>query len=117
MIPFLFAAYLVVFSLMKVKSPAVPIAGAVLIVLLCGSGILGVISGLIQYIAAYGRYFSWDFVWRIITILFQCGLDIITCAGLLLLVPLAFYSPKEEAAEEVIEEAAAEEVIEEVIAE
>ena len=116
-IPFLFAAYLVVFSLMKVKSPAVPIAGAVLIVLLCGSGILGVISSLISYISVFSRHFSWDFVWRIITILFQGGLDIISCAGLLLLVPLAFYSPKEEAAEEVMEEAAAEEVIEEVIAE
>ena len=93
--PFLFAAFLIALSLLKIKGPAVPIAGAVLIALLCGSGILGTITSLVNYFSIV-RYFSWDVVWNVVKMLFQGGKEIILCAGLLLLVPMAFYIPKEE---------------------
>ena len=110
-LPCLFAAYLIVFSLIKMKGPVVPIIGAVLVVLLCGSSIIGVFSQTISNIIHLFDYFSWGIVWNTIVMIFHNFINLIQNVGLLLLVPVAFYIPKEEevVVAEVIEEAVIEE--------
>ena len=109
-LPCLFAAYLIVFSLMKMKGPVVPIIGAVLVVLLCGSSVIGTLTQTVSNIIHMFDYFSWGIVWNTIVMIFNNFINLIQNVGLLLLVPVAFYIPKdEEAAAEVIEEAAVEE--------
>lgn len=111
-LPFVFAAYLIIFSLIKVKGPIVPIAGAALIALMLGSGLLGGAANFVQNIINLFDYFHWRNVWFTITSLFSSGMSLIGSAGLLLLVPAALYIPKEEVTEteEIItEEPAAEE--------
>ena len=110
-LPCLFAAYLIVFSLIKMKGPVVPIIGAVLVVLLCGSSIIGTFSQIISNIIHMFDYFSWGIVWSTIVVIFSNFINLIQNVGLLLLVPVAFYIPKEEevVVAEVIEEAAIEE--------
>lgn len=111
-VPFIFAAYLIIFSLIKVKGPVVPIVGAALIALMFGSGLLGGITSFFTGVVNLFDYFSWGMVWNLITNLFSVGGNLISIIGMLLLVPMAFYIPKDEKVEEI-----AEEVAEEVVAE
>lgn len=115
-VPFIFAAYLIVFSLIKVKGPVVPIVGAALIALMFGSGLLGGITAFFTGVVNLFDYFSWGMVWGLITNLFQNGANLISIIGMLLLVPMAFYIPKDEKVEETAEEvvAEAEPVVEQV---
>ena len=104
LLPFLFAAYLVIFSLLKVKGPAVPIAGAAFIGLMLVAGVLGGSISFIEDVFNLFDYFSWDLVRGIITNLFDSTINLISQVGLLLLVPAALYIPKENPEEVFIEE-------------
>lgn len=114
-LPFVFAAYLIVFSLIKVKGPVVPIAGAVLIVLFCGSELWGAATLVVRNFIHMIQYFSWGIIWNTIVSVIVSGVEMIGNIGLLLLVPAAFYIPKDEEAAvgEVVANAEAE-IVEEI---
>ena len=115
-LPFIFAAYLIVFSLIKVKGPIAPIVGAALIVLMFGSALVGGVSLFISNIVNLFDYFSWNMVWNLFRNMLSTGGSLISIIGMLLLVPMAFYIPKDEnlAEGEVVADAEAEVVEEEI---
>ena len=96
MLPFLLAAYMVVFTFLKLDGPIVPIIGA---------GIAGT-ALVTQFFSGFGSFISYlvilfkDFDFRNIlgvgNVLNSAISSLAFWAGVLLLVPLAFYQPKKK---------------------
>lgn len=106
-LPFVFAAYLVVFSVIKVKGPVIPIVGAALVLLVGGSSLTGNFVAFIRNVVNMFNFFHPSMLISLFINLVTSFVNMASSVGLLLLVPLAFYAPKDDVTEaEIVEEAA-----------
>ncbi len=103
-LPFVFAAYLILFSIIKTKGPVIPIIGAVLILLLTGSSLLSGFSHIIYTIVNMFDYFHFRMLLNAVVEIISILVGLVSQIGLLLLVPMAFYIPKNAAAAESVAE-------------
>lgn len=97
-LPLVFAAYLILFSIIKTKGPVVPIIGLVLILLMTGSSLLSGCGAIITNIVSMFEYFHISMLWSVLRNIVSVLIGMVSNIGLLLLVPMAFYIPKEKAA-------------------
>lgn len=104
-LPLVFAAYLILFSIIKTKGPVVPIIGLVLILLMTGSSLLSGCGAILTNIINMFQYFHISMLWNVLRSIVSILIGMVSNIGLLLLVPMAFYTPKEAVAVAPAEEA------------
>lgn len=104
-LPLVFAAYLILFSIIKVKGPVIPIIGLVLILLMTGSSLLSGCGVILRNIVSMFEFFHISMLWNVLRSIVSILIGMVSNIGLLLLVPMAFYIPKEAVAVAPAEEA------------